>query len=230
MNIDLLRKITYVAALGGLALLVAGMLWGRGQRMASPQQYPQAGQGQQYPGGQYPQGQQYPGQNQPGGMQTPATTTAVNDNDFAKEAAEGGMAEVKLGQLAEDKGSSQAVKDFGKRMVDDHTAANEKLKTVASSENITLPGELSKKDQKTYDQLSKLSGEAFDRAYAKDMVRDHQHDIAAFKEEASGGQKAAIKDFASQTLPTLQEHLKLAREMERTVSGAKGSKAAGGGQ
>src|SRR6516162_3977804 len=129
MNIDLLRKITYAAALGGLALLVAGMLWGGGQGMASPQQHPQAGQGQQYPGGQYPQGQQYPGQNQPGGMQTPATTNAVNDNDF------------------------------GKRMVDDHTAANEKLKTVASSENITLPGEMSKKDQKTYDQLSKLSGE-----------------------------------------------------------------------
>lgn len=228
MNIDILRKVTYWAAMTGLALLVVGMLWGQG--VNSPQgqgQMPQAGQGQQ---GQYPgQNGQYPGANQPGmpnGPQ-PTTTNAVNDNDFAKEAAQGGMAEVKLGQLAQEKGSSQAVKDFGKRMVEDHSAANEKLKTVASREKIEVPATLSKKDQKTYDQLSQLSGDAFDKAYAKDMVKDHQHDISAFKDEASGGQNAAIKGFASETLPTLQDHLKMAREMQRTVNGT-GSKAGGG--
>lgn len=226
MNIDILRKMTYWAAMTGLALLVAGMLWGQG--MNSPQgQYPQGQQG----GGQYPgqNGGPYPGANQPGmpnGPQ-PTTTSAVNDNDFAKEAAQGGMAEVKLGQLAEEKGSSQAVKDFGKRMVEDHSAANEKLQTIASREKVDLPTGISKKDQKTYDQLSQLSGDAFDRAYAKDMVKDHQHDISAFKDEASGGQNPAIKGFASQTLPTLEDHLKMARDMQRTVNG-NGSKAGGG--
>jgi putative membrane protein len=216
MNIDMLRKITYWGAMMGLVLLMAGMLWGQGQ-------YPQNQPGQ-YPG-QNP-GQQYPGANQPGmpnGPQ-PMTTSSVNDNDFAKEAGQGGMAEVKLGQLAEDKGSSQAVKDFGKRMVEDHSAANEKLKDVASREKVTLPNKLDKKDQKTYDQLSQLSGEAFDRAYAKDMIKDHEHDISVFKDEASNGQNPAIKDFASQTLPTLEDHLKMAREMERTVGATKSSK------
>src|SRR5215469_3502759 len=222
MNIDVLRKVSYWAAMAGLALLVAGMLWG--QRMTSPQgQYPQ---GQQ---GTYPGQQPYPGANQPGlpnGGQ-PTTTSAFNDTDFAKEAAQGGLAEVKLGQLAEEKGSSQAVKDFGKRMVADHSAANDKLKTVASREKVMLPTTVNKKDQKTYDQLSQLSGDAFDRAYARDMVKDHQHDVAAFKEEASNGQNPAIKGFASETLPTLEDHLKMAREMQRSVSEA-GNKAGGG--
>jgi putative membrane protein len=221
MNIDILRRITYWAAMTGLALLVVGMLWGQG--MNSPQgQYPQ-NQGQ-YPG----QPGQYPGANQPGmpsGPQ-PTTTSAFNDNEFAKEAAQGGMAEVKLGQLAEEKGSSQAVKDFGKRMVEDHSAANEKLRTVASREKVSLPSEISKKDQKIYDQLSQLSGDAFDRAYAKDMVKDHQHDISAFKDEASNGENPAIKGFASETLPTLEDHLKMAREMART--NGTGNKAGGG--
>jgi putative membrane protein len=146
----------------------------------------------------------------------------ANDVDFAKEAAAGGMAEVKLGQLAEEKGTNQAVKDFGKRMVEDHSAANEKLNAVASGQKLTLPAKLDKRDQKTYDRLSQLSGDAFDRAYAKDMVKDHQNDIAAFKEEASSGQNAAIKQFASETLPTLEDHLKMAREMERSVGGGKG--------
>ena len=227
MNIDLLHKMTYIAAIGCLALLVAGMLWGQG--MASPQgQYPQ-GQAGQYPQGQYPAGQ-YPGQTQPGMQNGPqaATTSQVNDEDFAKEAAQGGMAEVRLGQLAQEKGSNETVKEFGKRMVEDHSAANGKLRSAASRENVTLPTTLSKKEEKTYDQLSQLSGDAFDRAYAKDMVKDHQFDVAAFKEEANNGQKPAIKEFASQTLPTLQEHLKMAREMQRTVSGGtKGNKSAG---
>ena len=143
----------------------------------------------------------------------------TGDKTFARNAAQGGMAEVKLGRLAEEKGANQDVKNFGKRMVEDHSAANEKLKGVASKEGITLPTTLSRQDQMTYDHLSKLSGDAFDRAYAKDMVQDHQQDIAAFKTEARSGKNSSIKEFASDTLPTLEEHLKLAREMETHVSG-----------
>ncbi|MDQ6708895.1 MAG: DUF4142 domain-containing protein [Acidobacteriota bacterium] len=133
------------------------------------------------------------------------------DNHFAAKAAQGGMAEVKLGQLAQDKGSSDSVKQFGKKMVEDHSKANDQLKSVAAKENITLPADVDAKDQAIYDRLSKLSGADFDRAYARDMVRDHKQDIAEFQKEANKGKDDAIKNFASQTLPTLQEHLKMAQ-------------------
>jgi putative membrane protein len=145
---------------------------------------------------------------------------SMTDTHFAKEAAQGGMAEVKLGQLAEDKGVSDSVKNFGKRMVDDHSKAGDKLKRVASQENITLPTEIAAKDQVTYDRLSKLNGAAFDRAYAKDMVKDHEGDIAAFQKEANGGKVDSLKSFASDTLPTLQDHLEEAKAMMKTVAGS----------
>jgi putative membrane protein len=144
--------------------------------------------------------------------------TAVSDTQFAKKAAQGGMAEVKLGQLAQEKGTSDTVKKFGQRMVEDHTKAGDELKRAAAQDNITLPDAISAKDKATYDELSKLSGAAFDRAYARDMVKDHEGDIADFNKEANGGKNAAIKDFATQTLPTLQDHLKEAKEMRQNVS------------
>jgi putative membrane protein len=152
---------------------------------------------------------------------------AVGDAHFAKEAARGGIAEVKLGQLAEEKGSNDTVKSFGKRMVDDHSKAGDKLKEVASRESITLPTDISAKDQATYDRLAKLNGTAFDRAYARDMVKDHETDVAAFQKEANAGKDDSLKSFASETLPTLQDHLKQAKEMMKTVGGttaAKGTK------
>lgn len=153
-----------------------------------------------------------------------AKSSMAADSRFAKEAAQGGMAEVKLGQLAQDKGSNDAVKSFGKRMVDDHSKAGEKLKEAASKENVTLPTEISAEDQAIYDRLSKLSGAAFDRAYAKDMVKDHQTDVAAFQKEANGGKSESLKSFASDTLPTLQDHLKEAKEMMKAVGGTTASK------
>jgi putative membrane protein len=144
--------------------------------------------------------------------------SAVSDAQFAKKAAQGGMAEVKIGQLAQDKGTSDSVKKFGQRMVEDHSKAGDELKKAAAQENITLPDDVSAKDKATYDALSKLSGAAFDRAYARDMVKDHEQDVADFNKEASGGQKPAIKDFASQALPTLQDHLQQAKEMRQNVA------------
>jgi putative membrane protein len=155
-----------------------------------------------------------------------STRSATPDVHFAREAAQGGMAEVKLGQLAQEKGSSDTVKTFGKRMVDDHSKAGDKLKEVASHESITLPSDLSAKDQATYDRLSKLNGAAFDRAYARDMVKDHETDVAAFQKEANAGKNDSLKSFASETLPTLQDHLKQAKEMMKTVGGATAAKGA----
>lgn len=148
------------------------------------------------------------------------STSAPSDATFAMDAARGDLAEIKLGQLAEKKGATTQVKDFGKQMVTDHTKLNDDLKTVASSEKIKLPDKMNAQDQATYDQLSKLSGTAFDQAYAKDMVNDHKTDIDAFKKEANGGRNASVKGFASQSLPTLQEHLKLAQQMNSTSSSA----------
>jgi putative membrane protein len=150
---------------------------------------------------------------------SPVSAHAVaSDAQFAKKAAQGGMAEVKMGQLAQDKGTAESVKKYGARMVEDHGKAGDELKQAASQGNLTLPTDLSTKDKTTYDSLSKLSGAAFDRAYAKHMVKDHEEDIADFNKEVSSGQNPAIKDFATQTLPTLQDHLKEAKEMRQNVA------------
>jgi putative membrane protein len=109
------------------------------------------------------------------------------------------------------------VKDFGKRMETDHSKANDELKSVAEREHLQLPSEANNADQAAYDRLSKLQGTAFDKAYARAMVRDHEKDVAAFEKEASSGTNQQIKDFAQRTLPTLKEHLKQAKEMEKTV-------------
>lgn len=149
--------------------------------------------------------------------QPSARQTRMADEEFAKKAAQGGMAEVKLGQLAEEKSQSPEVKKFAKRMVEDHTKANDKLKEAAMKDNINLPSDMDSKDEQTYESLNKLSGPEFDRAYAKHMVKDHQEDVAEFRREANSGQKDSIKKFAAETLPTLQSHLREARQMEQAT-------------
>ncbi len=138
------------------------------------------------------------------------------DSTFVKKAAEGGLAEVQLGQLAAQKASSPEVKKFGQRMVDDHSKANEQLKQVAAEKNIDLPQQLSAKDKATKARLEKLSGDQFDRAYMKDMVKDHQKDVAEFSKQAQTGKDPAIKNFAQETLPTLQSHLQEAKQIAPT--------------
>ena len=144
----------------------------------------------------------------------------MSDAQFAKEAAQGGLAEVRLGKLAQERGSNETVKSFGQRMIVEHEAAGDHLKNAAAKEQIALPNDLSARDQQVYDQLSKLNGSEFDRAYAKDMVEDHQKDLAAFQREADNGRNQNIKTFAAQTVPMIQEHLNQAREMIKTVSPA----------
>jgi putative membrane protein len=137
------------------------------------------------------------------------TSLSPADTKFVKQAAGGGLAEVKLGQLAQEKGSSDFVKQFGKKMVDDHSKINDDLKAVAEKNNVTLPSDLPPKEQAVYDRLSKLSGDAFDKAYLAEMQKDHRKDIADFKKEASSGSNADVKEFASKNLPTLEGHLQM---------------------
>jgi len=137
----------------------------------------------------------------------------VADSTFVKKAASGGIAEVELGQLALQKASSPDVKQFAQRMVNDHTKANGQLKQVAADEHIRLPQSMSAKDKATKDTLANLSGDDFDRAYMKDMVQDHRHDVAEFERESKSAQDPAVKSFAMQTLPTLRDHLKEAERI-----------------
>ncbi len=135
---------------------------------------------------------------------------AAADKEFVKEAAQGGVAEVELGKLAQEKGSSVAVKQFGARMVQDHSKANQDLQQAATAAKIDVPTAMSGKDQKLEKKLSKLSGPSFDREYVKAMVSDHKNDLKAFKRESESGNLPQIKEFAANTIPALEEHLKSA--------------------
>jgi putative membrane protein len=135
------------------------------------------------------------------------------DTKFLKKAAQGGMAEVELGQLAQQKASNEDVKKFGERMVSDHSKANEKLKAVAAEQHVDLPQQLDAKDQATKAKLEKLSGEQFDKAYMQDMVKDHKTDVSEFERASKSAKDPAVKNFATETLPILQEHLREAQRI-----------------
>ncbi len=138
------------------------------------------------------------------------------DATFIKKAASGGMAEVEFGRLATDKASKPEVKQFGQRMIDDHSKANDQLKQVAAEKHVTLPQSISAKDKATKAKLEALSGEEFDRAYMEGMVKDHKQDVAEFQRASKSALDPQIKDWASQTLPTLQDHLKQAQTIAPT--------------
>jgi len=148
------------------------------------------------------------------------TTTAkagAGDQTFVTAAAKGGLAEVQLGQLAADKASSDEVKKFGQRMVTDHGKANDELKSLAQQKNITLPTDVDATEKATHDRLAKLSGAEFDRAFMQHMLADHRKDVNAFKRESTTGTDPDVKAWASKTLPTVEEHLKLAQDTNKAV-------------
>ncbi len=131
---------------------------------------------------------------------------ADKDSEFIVNAASGGMLEVELGKMAQEKGASQRVKDFGAMLVKDHSAANEELKTLAGQKGVVLPATLGDDHQKHVDELAKLSGAEFDKRFAEIMEKDHDEDLKEFKEIADDGKDADLKAFAAKTLPTLQQH------------------------
>jgi putative membrane protein len=161
---------------------------------------------------------------------SPVSSTAeavMKDEAFVRVAAHGGLAEIKLGKLAMDQGSNEAVKAFGTSMVAEHTKAGDELKEAAKEENIGLPTDLSAKDQATFDRFCKLSGADFDQAYAQDMVKDHQQDLRDFQREANHGNDDVIREFASKTVPMIQQHLDQAKGMLKAVLPASGRRTTG---
>jgi putative membrane protein len=139
------------------------------------------------------------------------TDRSTGDQAFVNEAARGGEMEVKLGQLAQQNGSSAAVKEFGGRMVKDHTRLNAELGATAKSVGLTVPDTISAEQQAEYDKLAMLTGAKFDTAYIQMMVKDHTEDLAAFQKEAKATQDAKLKGAVEVAIPVIEEHLKMAK-------------------
>jgi putative membrane protein len=135
------------------------------------------------------------------------------DRAFLNKAAQGGLMEVAAGKLASQRALDPAVKTFGERMVSDHTAANDTLKSLASSKQMPLPDAVSAEEHEALGKLEGLNGTEFDKAYSKMMVKDHVTDISDFEKEVKKGDDADVKAFAQQTLPTLRHHLMLANRL-----------------
>jgi len=149
-----------------------------------------------------------------------SATVSTKDKNFIMEAAVGGMEEVELGRLATQKGSSDAVKQFGQKMVDDHSAANAELTELAKSKSLSVPAELDAKHKADVAKFSKLSGAAFDKAYSKAMLDDHNKDVAAFEQQSVSGTDPDLKAFAAKTLPVLKTHLEMAKALNAKPAAA----------
>ena len=144
---------------------------------------------------------------------------SASDRKFMEKAAEGGMAEVELGSLAQQKASNAQVKEFGAKMVQDHGKAGEDLKQLASSKGVTLPTAVDSHHKKDADKLAKLSGDKFDREYMEHMVKDHKKDVKEFQKASKDAKDPDLKAFAAKTLSVIEGHLQLADRTENAVKG-----------
>ena len=153
------------------------------------------------------------------GEQAGMGNLSAQDRDFVMDAAMGGLMEVELGRRAVQQGASDAVKQFGQRMVDDHSKANTELMSLASSKGVTLPTEIDEKHRREMAKVANMTGADFDRAYAKMMLSDHKKDVSAFEKQSMKGTDADIKAFATKALPTLQEHLQMAQALSPAPGG-----------
>ena len=135
------------------------------------------------------------------------------DKTFATKAAQGGMAEVQDGTLAQQNAASPQVKQFGQMLVTDHTQANQQLQQIAQQEGITLPAAPGTDEAQQSQKLQSLSGKDFDRQFVQNEVADHKKTIAEFQKEAQSGSDPALKAFAQQSIPVLQKHLQTAESL-----------------
>ena len=176
---------------------------------------------QQAPATMPPQGQMQR-QTPPGQMAAPGQAQeqklSEKDKNFAKEAAMGGMLEVELGTLAQQNASNDQVKQFGARMVQDHGDANEELMAILADKDMTAPQQLDQKHKQMIDRLSKMRGAEFDRTYMREMVEDHDKDVKKFRQQATQGNDADLKEFAQNTLPILEQHEKLAQDVNKSLT------------
>jgi len=142
-----------------------------------------------------------------------------SDFKFVTDANQGGMEEVQLGELAKQRASNPAVREFGERMITDHQKANDNLKQIVQRKGALVPTSLSRHETSRLDRLQKLSGAEFDKAYISDMVTDHKKDVKEFEKAAKNLSDPELKTFAENKLPILQEHLRQAQILEAQLKG-----------
>lgn len=158
---------------------------------------------------------------------TPKTNTPDSmarlqfDRNFVKEAAMADMTQVELGKLATQKGSSDAIKQFGQKMIDDHGKSDNELKKLAGDDKLEVPDSLDAKHKASVAKLAKLSGTAFDKAYVKEELKDHQQDLNQYQQEATTGADRNVKEFAEKTVPALKQHLSMVKDLDKDLRASK---------
>jgi len=143
------------------------------------------------------------------------TTSSLNaeDKGFFIAAAQANMAEVSLGQMASEKATNQDVVNFAKRMVVDHSIANDDLKQLAIKKGVALPAVLTKAQNKISSDLSKRVGPDFDKSFIEQMIRDHEKAVTDFERASKETTDPDLKAWATNLVPTLQDHLKMAKQI-----------------
>ena len=147
----------------------------------------------------------------------PTVQADENTASFLVKAANGGMTEVQLGELAQQKAIDQKVKDFGSMMVHDHSAANEKVKTLAAQRNVTLPAAVSEESQQDIKDCSAKTGKDFDKAYMTAMVKKHEATIDMYEKAANDSKDSDVKTFINNSLPKVREHLDSAKAIRKNL-------------
>ncbi|HXJ38930.1 MAG TPA: DUF4142 domain-containing protein [Bryobacteraceae bacterium] len=153
----------------------------------------------------------------PGALpQDPQMDPYMGDKDFVRSAAELSATEVHLGKLAQEKGSSDAVKELGKQMVEANTHTGQQLKQAAAALSVQVTDEPPRKAKKAEDKLAKLSGSDFDRAYSKMAADEEKQVVKQFEREAKSGRVPEVKAFAAKNLSAEQGRQKQAEELAAT--------------
>lgn len=194
VRVAILGAVTFATSASLLAQSAPGGMNGGG---ASPTQPNQSPMGQA--------GMQSPNDGGGGGMMG----QAMKDKMFLHKAEEGGMAEVQLGQLAAQKGGSEQVKDFGQKMVTDHSKLNQEMQPIAEKMGVKSPTKLNKKDQKELDKLNGMSGNDFDKEYLTYMLKDHHQDLMDFRSEIASTQDPTLKQAVTQGEQVIDQHAQM---------------------
>jgi putative membrane protein len=139
----------------------------------------------------------------------------IPDRPFMMNAARDGLFHVEAGKLAAQRASSEGVKKFGQHAIEHHSQINDELMKLASTKGVTLPKKMGKTEQEKLNNLAKLSGPNFDKAYIEMEIKDHSKDLSAFQKEAKDGKDPDVKAWAAKTVPTIEEHLKMARDISK---------------
>ncbi|HML15938.1 MAG TPA: DUF4142 domain-containing protein [Bryobacteraceae bacterium] len=153
----------------------------------------------------------------PDNISTGSTVPHVDDKKFLKEAALDGMTEIELGKIAGEKASNLQVKQFAQRMIEEYTAAHGTILRIASDEMVAVPKTIDSKHKARVDRLAKLSGAEFDRAYVQDETKQRHQDLKEFTGASQGGNDPNLKNFATSTLPAIEDHINALKILSKAV-------------